>query len=107
MSLTIEIGNTSTALLTGVKNNLTEEVDDGANINITMYEKDGVTEVVGQAWPAPMYNEAGGTYGATLESDLGLKLNWTYIAHVRGIGTNGEVMDIRENVQAVSRGSAC
>lgn len=107
MSLTIEIGNTSTALLTGVKNNLTGEADDGATIGITMYENDGVTEVAGQSWPAPMYNEAGGTYGATLEHDLDLKLNVNYIAHVAGTGTNGEVMLIRENVKAVKRGTAC
>ena len=103
--LTIEIGNTSTALLTGVKNNLTGEIDDGATLSITLYEKDGTTTVVGQSWPSPMYNEAGGTYAATLEHDLELLLNHTYVATVTGTGSNGEVMYIAEKCQAKNRGS--
>ncbi len=105
--LTIEIGNTSTATVSVVKNNLTGIVDDGASLFITLYEKDGVTEVTGQIWPAPMYNEPGGIYQATLENDLDLSLNHTYIARVDGTGSNGEVLDINEKVQAIVRGSAC
>ena len=102
--LTIAIGNSNVAHLSGVKNAL-GEVDDGATITITLYEKDGTTEVVGQLWPASMYNEPGGDYYATLEDDLALLLNHTYIAHVSGQGSAGEVLKIREKCQAVNRGN--
>ena len=107
--LTIAIGNSNTAVLSGVKNGLNGIVDDGATIAITLYESDGTTEVTGQLWPASMYNEPdmGGLYAATLEDDLDLLLNHKYIADVAGTGSNGEVLRIRELVQAVSRGNAC
>jgi len=104
--LSIYIGNSNIALLNGVKTAL-GEVDDGATITITLYESDGTTEVVGQLWPASMYNEPdqGGRYGATLENDLVLSLNHTYIAEVNGLGSNSEVLHIREKCTAVNRGS--
>lgn len=104
--LTIAIGNSNVAILSGVKNAL-GEVDDGATMAITLYENDGTTEVTGQLWPASMYNEPGGTYAATLEDDLNLSLNYTYIASVSGQGSGGEVLMIREECQAINRGSAC
>ena len=102
--LTIAIGNSNVAILSGVRNAL-GEVDDAATIAITLYEKDGVTEVTGQLWPAAMYNEPGGTYAATLEDDLALSLNHTYVAHVAGAGSGGETLLIKERCQAVNRGN--
>lgn len=104
--LSIEIGNSSLAIMRGVKNALLEEYDDGADLKITLMDTSG-TPVPPQVFPAQMFNEPGGTYAATLEADLNLQLNHTYIAEVNGIGSNGEIMHIRETVKAVNRGDAC
>ena len=107
MSIEIQIGNTNIARLTGVKNGLTGLVDDGATIEFTLYEVDGVTEVTGQSWPANMFNEPGGTYIATLNETLDLLLNHTYTAQVDGVGSGSEVLSITEKVKAKVRGSDC
>ena len=103
----IFIGNTNIAKMTGVKNGLTGDIDDGASLSITLYESDGVTPVTGQTWPAVMYNEPGGTYSATFEEVLVLLLNHVYIAIVDGIGSAGEVMHIEQKAKAKIRGSDC
>ena len=106
MSLTLEIGNTSLAVVRGVKNAFATEYDDGATLSFTLMETDG-TPVPPQAWPASMYNEPGGTYACTIDSDVDVKLNHTYIGQVDGVGSGGEIMLIREQIKAVSRGDAC
>jgi hypothetical protein len=104
--LTLYIGNTNLAQLTGVKDSLTGELDDGANIVITLLDSEGVP-VAPQSWPAVFYNEPGGIYDATLDADLELDLNYTYTCVVNGIGSAGQVMNIRQPAQAKIRGSSC
>lgn len=106
MTLTIEIGNTSTARMTGVKSSVTGVIDDEATLSITLYDKAGA-QVTGQPWPAQMYNTGSGEYGATLLATLDLSLNHIYTAEVNGLGSNGEVLYLRQPVQAVNRGGAC
>jgi hypothetical protein len=107
--LEIWIGNTNIAQMTGVINGLTGEFDDGASLNITLYESDGTTPVTPQSWPTQMFNEPGGVYNATLDPDLDLSLNHTYIAVVDGTGGGGggEVMHVEESCVAKIRGSTC
>ena len=106
IELEIEIGNSSLAIVREVKNAFEVDYDDGADLKITLFDKAGVP-VAPQTFPAQMFNEPGGTYAATLDADLELQLNHTYIAEVNGVGSGGEIMHIREKVKAVSRGSAC
>jgi hypothetical protein len=107
MMLEIFIGNTNLAVMTGVKNGITGDIDDGATLTITLYESDGTTPVTGQTWPAPMFNETGGTYVATLEEGLVLSLNHIYVAIVDGVGSAGEIMHIEQKAKAKIRGSDC
>ena len=97
--LEIEIGNTSTARLSGVSEAGTPVED--ANISITLYDRAGV-EVVGQGWPTQMLSVGGGVYEATLESDLSLQCGRPYQAIVTG--TRGDaVLNIRDWAKAVVR----
>lgn len=105
--LEIYIGNTNLAVVSGVKNGLSGEIDDGATLTVTLYENDGTTPVIGQVWPTLMFNEPGGTYAGTLEEALDLSLNHTYTAVIDGIGSAGEVMHIEQKAQAKVRGSTC
>jgi hypothetical protein len=104
--LTIQIDNTSLAVVSGVKNALTDVYDDGANIVLTLLDSDGA-EVPPQSWPAQLFNESPGQYGTTLQADLDLQLNHVYTAVVDGVGSGGEVMHIEQAVQAKIRGSTC
>jgi hypothetical protein len=105
--LEIWIGNTNIAHMTGVINGITGEYDDGATLGITLYQSDGITPVTPQSWPAQMFNEPGGTYNATLDENLDLSLNHTYISVVDGVGSGGEVMHIEADTVAKIRGSTC
>ena len=107
MSLTLEIGNTSYVVMRGVKNTFADEFDDGATLTFILFEPDGTTHVLPQVFPSVMYNEPGGTYVGQLDADIQVKLNHTYIIQVDGIGSNGEVLYIRDSVKAIQRGDAC
>ena len=104
--LYLYIENTNVAVLTGVKSSTSTDFDDGAVISITLMDGAGAP-VAGQAWPAVMYNEPGGTYSATLDDTLEVLLNHTYTAIVDGVGSAGEVMHIQESVKAINRGDSC
>jgi len=76
-------------------NAITEVVDTGATVSVTLTDASGV-QVSGQSWPATMSHvgdssTADGTYRATLDSDLVLSTKQGYKAIVNAVGSGGEV----------------
>jgi hypothetical protein len=105
MSCTVElyIGNSNVVELQTLTNSVTNVIDTGATVTVTLTDTDG-TEVTGQAWPTSMpHASPDGTYRATLEDDLVLVDTKKYIAVVDAIGTAGEVGHWEQKVIAATR----
>jgi len=90
MSLTIWIDNNNVIEWQALTNSVTEAVDTGATMTVTIQDSSG-TEVTGQTWPATMTHVSAGLYRATLDSDLVLTAGREYTAVLDVTGTGGEV----------------
>ena len=104
MALTIFIANNNTIELAGLTNSATEVVDTAATVEVTLQDSSGV-DVVGQTWPASMPHVAAGLYRATLDYDLVLTHNDSYVAVVDAVGTGGEVGHWELSARAKNRTS--
>ena len=90
MSLVLYIGNSNVIELQALTNTVTDAVDTGATVTVTITDTADV-EVSGQVWPATMSHTSGGTYRATLEDDIALVARTKYKAVIDVIGSGGEV----------------
>ncbi len=88
--LTLWIDNNNVIELQDLTNSVTEVVDTGATVTVTLQDSSGV-EVAGQSWPAAMAHDTGGTYRVTLDDDLTLIEGRTYKAIVHAVGTGSEI----------------
>ena len=88
-------------------NAVTEVIDGGATVSVTLKDASGV-DVAGQTWPTNMphvgdSNTPEGTYRATLDSTLVLSTKQRYKATVDAVGSGGEVGQWICSVSVVER----
>lgn len=88
--LTLYIDNNNVVELQALANSVTEVVDEGASVSVTIKTRSG-SVVAGQNWPLAMPHVAGGKYRGTLEPDLSLSAGRDYVAHIDVVGSGGEV----------------
>ena len=90
----IYIDNNHTIKLVGLTNCLTGAIDNGATVTVTLIDSSG-TQVTGQSWPATMSivseSPLTGTYRASLDADLSLVANRSYIAVINATGSGGQI----------------
>lgn len=98
-SLIIEVGNTTTARLSGVKSEGDDDWDNGASIELTLLDKQD-TIIVG---PVTMINVAGGVYEVGLAHDIPVECGHKYKVRVLGTYSSGARLDIRDYAEAVAR----
>ena len=97
------IDNSNVIELRALTNSVTGVVDTGATVTVTILDASGA-EVAGQVWPAAMSHDSGGTYRATLESDLVFVNAGRYVAKVNAVGSGAEIGEWNCRVIAVDRG---
>ena len=102
--VTLNIGNHHCIELRELTNAVTEVVDTGATVEVTLKDVYGA-EVDGQAWPASMPHADAGLYRATLDSDLELIPEASYTAVIDAVGSGGEVGHWEVPIKAVVRTS--
>jgi hypothetical protein len=90
MSLIIYAGNNNVVELTGLKNSITNAIDTGATVNVTIKDASG-TEVSGDTWPKNMPHVSSGLYRVTLDYDLIIDTPSVITVVIDAIGSGGEV----------------
>ena len=98
------IDNSVVVELSAVKNNVTDQYDNAADVNVTLKTLAGIG-VAGQAWPVTMNYVAAsdGVYRATINPGVAIKANQSYRAHITATGSGGEIGHWEEEVRAVRR----
>lgn len=84
------LDNNNNVELRGLKNNATDEVDTGATVTVTLYDKDGAA-VTGETWPRLMTHVENGLYRVTLAETINISYKHTYTARVSCVGSGGEI----------------
>jgi len=100
------IGNSNVIELRELTNSVTELVDEGASVSVTLYDW-ADDEVEGEVWPVLMGHDTGGLYRATLAPTLELTPNLPYYGVVVAEGSGGEIGRWRVPMRARVRTSAC
>lgn len=99
------VGNANLVELLGLKNEDTDVFRNSlANVNLTVFEADGTTEVGGQVWPVNMpYRAASnGDYSASFPAAVALVKGKNYVVHIEELSAGLE-LDIDMPVQAQVR----
>ena len=98
----LRIGNSIVVELSGLTNSVTEAVDTGATMEVTLLDSAGA-EVPGATWPMAMPHAGSGDYRATLPHTVELTDDAYYTALITATGSGGEVGDWRVNCKAEPR----
>lgn len=88
--LALYIGNNNVIELQALTNCVTNTVDTGATVSVTIKDTSG-TDITGETWPVSMTHDTGGTYRATISSNANMNNGTKYVAHVDATGSAGEV----------------
>lgn len=85
----IYIGNTNVIELRALTNSVTNVVDTGATVAVTLLDASG-TEVAGETWPVSASHSSGGNYQATLSAGIAITNLNRYTAKIAVTGFGGE-----------------
>ena len=103
VSLALYVDNNNVVELSGLTNSITDVVDTGAAVDVTIKDRLGV-DVSGETWPVAMTHVAGGLYRATMKDDLPLTAKDVYTVVVHAVGSGGEIGHWECTMKAQVRG---
>ena len=101
--MNLYLDNSNVVELRGLTNSVTNVVDTGASVSVTILDASGAS-VGGQVWPVSMAHASAGTYRATLSADIEIANGKRYTARVDATGSGAEVGEWNCQVIAQDRG---
>jgi hypothetical protein len=88
--MNLYLDNSNVIELRSLTNSVTDAVDTGATVTVTVKDASG-NEIAGQVWPAAMSHVSAGLYRATLEDDISITPDRRYTVLVEATGSGGEI----------------